>query len=111
MMFVFATHGTAVENAWAYAKARFDAESWWYRGNGAVDLLADAEFDPAAEPDRGIVLYGNADNNSAWPALLAQSPVQVHRAESESASVNSAARIWPACSAGRDRAVIAPPLR
>jgi poly(3-hydroxybutyrate) depolymerase len=79
MMFVFATHGTAAENAWAYAKARFDAETWWYRGNGAVDVVPDSEFNAAKEPDRGVVLYGNADNNSAWPALLAQSPVQVRR--------------------------------
>ncbi len=79
MMFVYATHGTAGENAWAYAKARFDAETWWYRGNGAVDVVPDSEFNAAKEPDRGVVLYGNADNNSAWPALLGTSPVQVRR--------------------------------
>ena len=79
MMFVYATQGTAAENAWAYAKARFDAETWWYRGNGAVDVVPDTGFDAAKETDRGVVLYGNADNNAAWPALLAQSPVQVRR--------------------------------
>ena len=79
MMFVYATQGTAAENAWAYAKARFDAETWWYRGNGAVEVVPDTGFDAAKEPDRGVVLYGNADNNSAWAALLAQSPVQVRR--------------------------------
>lgn len=79
MMFVYATQGTAAENAWACAKARFDAETWWYRGNGAVDVLPDTAFEAAQEPDRGVVLYGNADNNSAWPALLAPSPVQVRR--------------------------------
>ena len=79
MAFVYATKGTAAENAWAYAKARFDAETWWYRGNGAVDVVPDAGFDAAKEPDRGVVLYGNADNNSAWSALLARSPVQVRR--------------------------------
>jgi hypothetical protein len=79
MMFVYATQGTAAENAWAYAKARFDAETWWYRGNGAVDVVPDTSFNAEKQKDRGVVLYGNADNNSAWAALLAQSPVQVRR--------------------------------
>jgi pimeloyl-ACP methyl ester carboxylesterase len=79
MMFVYATQGSPAENAWAKAKCRLDAESWWYRGNGAVDVLPDVEFDPAKEPDRGVVLYGNADNNAAWAALLSASPVQVRR--------------------------------
>ena len=77
MMFVYATRGTAEENAWAYAKARFDAETWWYRGNGSVDVVPDTEFDAAKDPDRGVILYGNADNNAAWRALLGCSPVQV----------------------------------
>lgn len=77
MMFVYGTRGSAAENSWAYAKARFDAEVWWYRGNGAVDVLPDNLFDASKEPDRGVVLYGNADNNAAWPALLSHSPVQV----------------------------------
>jgi hypothetical protein len=79
MMFVYATQGTASENAWAYNKARFDAETWWYRGNGAVDVVPDTAFKPAKEKDRGVVLYGNADNNAAWNVLLGQSPVQVRR--------------------------------
>jgi dienelactone hydrolase len=77
MIFVYATKGAAEENAWAYAKARFDAETWWYRGNGSVDVVPDTAFDAMKDRDRGVVLYGNADNNSAWPGLLAQSPVQV----------------------------------
>jgi len=79
MIFVYATKGTVEENAWAYAKARFDAETWWYRGNGSVDVVPDAAFDAAKNPDRDVVLYGNADNNSAWAGLLAQSSVQVRR--------------------------------
>lgn len=79
MIFVYATHGTPEENAWAVAKSRLDAEAWWYRGNGAVDVVPDAEFDVAKEPNRGVVLYGNAANNSAWSALLGDSPVQVQR--------------------------------
>ncbi len=79
MVFVYGTQGDAGENAWAFAKARFDAETWWYRGNGSVDVVPDVSFDAASERDRGVVIYGNADNNSAWTALLAGSPVQVRR--------------------------------
>ncbi len=77
MAFVYGTGGTPEENAWALAKARYDAETFWYRGNGAVDVLADTSFDPAADPNRNIILYGNAQTNKAWKALLADSPVQV----------------------------------
>jgi predicted esterase len=79
MQFVYATRGTREENAWAFAKARFDAEQFWYRGNGSVDVVADTAFNPAAERDRSVILYGNADTHAAWKALLGHSPVQVRR--------------------------------
>lgn len=78
-LLVYGTTGTPEENAWALAKARYDAEQFYYRGNGSVDVVPDTGFDPKTEPDRGVILYGNADTNAAWPALLADSPVQVHR--------------------------------
>jgi pimeloyl-ACP methyl ester carboxylesterase len=77
MMFVYGTHGSAEENAWALAKARFDAETFWYRGNGFVEMIPDSEFDPTKEPERNVILYGNSATNSAWKSLLAESPVQV----------------------------------
>jgi hypothetical protein len=76
VVFVYGTKGTPAENAWALAKARFDAETFWYRGNGSVDVVADAAFDPKAEPDRNVVLYGHAGMNAAWKPLLGASPVQ-----------------------------------
>ncbi|MFC1652089.1 sugar-binding protein [Planctomycetota bacterium] len=79
MVFVAGTAGTPAENAWARAKARFDSETWWYQGNGAVDIIADTEFDPQAFADRGVILYGNADTNRAWQVLLSDSPIQVSR--------------------------------
>jgi hypothetical protein len=36
-------------------------------------------FDPSLDRDRNVVLYGNAETNSAWAALLGNSPVQVRR--------------------------------
>jgi pimeloyl-ACP methyl ester carboxylesterase len=81
MVLVYGTAGTAQENGWAFAKARFDAESFWYRGNGTLDVIPDTAFDARAEPDRGVILYGNADSNRAWRVLLGDSPVQVRRGE------------------------------
>lgn len=78
-IFVYGTKGTREENEWAFNKARLDAETFWYRGNGAVDVVADHEFDPAKEKGRSVILYGHANSNTAWDALLSSSPVQVSR--------------------------------
>ena len=82
---VYGTKGTAEENAWSLARARYDAEVFGYRGNGSVDIVPDATFlDPAREAefrDRGVILYGHAESHGAWPALLADSPVQVRRGQ------------------------------
>jgi hypothetical protein len=37
------------------------------------------EFDPDTDRDRSVILYGNADTNAAWNALLPNSPVQVRK--------------------------------
>jgi pimeloyl-ACP methyl ester carboxylesterase len=79
VVFVYGTKGTAEENAWSLAKARFDAETFWYRGNGAVEVMADTAFDADRERDRNVVLYGHGESNGAWKALLGSSPVQVRR--------------------------------
>jgi predicted peptidase len=79
MVFVYSTGGQPAENEWSLNKARYDAETWYYRGNGAVDIVADKDFDAAKYPDRGIIIYGNASTNKAWKQLLQQAPVQVSR--------------------------------
>lgn len=76
---VYGTKGTPDENAWAMAKARFDSETFWYRGNATFDVIPDTEFQPHRYRDRNVVLYGNAETNAAWQLLLGDSPVQVHR--------------------------------
>ncbi|MBL9168568.1 MAG: prolyl oligopeptidase family serine peptidase [Verrucomicrobiales bacterium] len=78
-LFVYGTQGTAPENAWALAKARFDGEAFWYRGNGSIDIIPDTQFRAKDYPDRGVILYGNADSNKAWRELLPSSPVQIRR--------------------------------
>lgn len=79
VLFVYGTAGTPEETALNYAKARFDAETFWYRGNGGVVVVADRDASLAVEPDRNVVLYGNADNHASWRSLLGESPIQVRR--------------------------------
>jgi pimeloyl-ACP methyl ester carboxylesterase len=74
---VYGTQGSQEENAWALAKARYDAETLLSRVNGGLDVVADNDFDADLNRDRNVVLYGNADTNSAWPRLLSTSPVQI----------------------------------
>jgi pimeloyl-ACP methyl ester carboxylesterase len=76
-VFVVGTRGTPEENAWAADRARFDAESFEYRGNGSVDIVADSRYNAGWE--RNVILYGNAVTNSAWKSLLGSSPIQVTR--------------------------------
>ncbi len=82
-LLVYGTRGDPAENQGAFAKARYDAETFLYRGNGSMEVVADTAFDPARYRDRTVVLYGNADTNAAWPSLLGHSPVQVHRGKIE----------------------------
>jgi poly(3-hydroxybutyrate) depolymerase len=79
VMFVYGTAGSPEENAWAFAKARFDAERFWYQGNGSIDVVADSVYAPRNGTERNVVLYGNGTTNRAWTALLGDCPVQVSR--------------------------------
>ena len=79
MVFVYGTTGSSEENAWSLARAKYDAEMWYYRANGAVEIIADKVFNPEDYPDRGIIIYGNASTNTAWNKMLAECPIQVTR--------------------------------
>jgi predicted esterase len=76
-LLVHGTGGGAAENAWAAAKARFDAETFYYRGGGALEVIPDTRFNLESGHDRTVILYGNADTNRAWPLLFSTSPVEV----------------------------------
>lgn len=78
MVYVYGTNGTVEENKWALAKARYDAESWYYRGNGAFEIIADHEFSADKYRQHNIILIGNAKTNRAWSILLADCPVSVN---------------------------------
>lgn len=81
MVYVYGTQGTPEENQWALEKATYDAASWYYRGNGAFDLVADRDFDAKAYVDRNIILVGNAASNGAWKQLLSECPIKVTKDE------------------------------
>jgi pimeloyl-ACP methyl ester carboxylesterase len=82
-VFVVPTRGTSEENAVAFATARYDAETFWYRGNGSVEVIPDTVWiDPGraeAYRERNVILYGHSESNGAWASLLSASPVQVQR--------------------------------
>ncbi|MCH2160799.1 MAG: prolyl oligopeptidase family serine peptidase [Phycisphaerales bacterium] len=79
MLFVVGTSGTDEETEINTAKAVFDAETFLYRGNGSVEVLPDVEFKPEHHERRNVILYGNADNNSAWATLLPKARLHVDR--------------------------------
>ena len=70
IVFVYGTSGSKEANKWNYYKARYDAESFSYRGNGSIEIISDKQFDAEKYANRGVIIYGNADNNSAWKLLL-----------------------------------------
>ncbi|MEE4213881.1 MAG: prolyl oligopeptidase family serine peptidase [Bacteroidales bacterium] len=78
MLFVYGTRGSSEENRWNFLKARFDAETFSYRGNGSIEIMTDSQFRDANFEGRNVILYGNADNNLAWEILLGESPVKVY---------------------------------
>ncbi len=76
VIFIYGTNGSKNENDWAFEKARYDAEQFWYQGNGSIEILADKEFDSSKEKDRNVILYGNNETNLAWKKLLDDSVFQ-----------------------------------
>ena len=77
MVLVYASKGTKTENEWWYHRALFDAEKFYYRGNGNIELVVDTDFSPEKYPDQNVIIYGNRDNNTAWKILLNNCPLQV----------------------------------
>jgi hypothetical protein len=76
---VYGTHGSAEECRALLARARFDQQLVWYEA-GVVPLLIsddvyvasanapnDNSYVPYTVRSKPILLYGNADTNSAWP--------------------------------------------
>ncbi|MBK7978907.1 MAG: prolyl oligopeptidase family serine peptidase [Ignavibacteriae bacterium] len=78
LVFVYGTKGTDEQNEQILAKVRYDSEMFWYVGNGAVEIIADVNFNPDKYQKNNILLYGNSDQNSAFKKLLKDSPVKIN---------------------------------
>jgi hypothetical protein len=101
MLFVVGTNGTREENEVNRNKAIYDAESWYYRGNGSVDIISDKEFSAARHKNRNVIIYGNANTNVAWKILLNDCPIQVANNKIEAGKLSwagdslAAYFVWP----------------
>lgn len=93
---VYATQGSDQENAWYHNRARSDAEKFWYRANGNVELVSDAQFSAGDYQDRNVVIYGNRDNNLAWNLLLKDCPLQVSNNKVSFGDTNLSGSGWGA---------------
>lgn len=76
---VVGTMGDEAEDRVTLAKAIHDAETFLYRGNGVLDMILDVDFDREQHPRRNVILYGNAETNSAWSQLLEEDPLRIDR--------------------------------
>jgi predicted esterase len=80
---VYGTHGTADENRELFERARSDLETWWYRANGSPRLESDDQCKVSHSSrliPNNVILYGNADTNSAWTWLLGEGgPIEAKR--------------------------------
>ena len=75
---VYGTTGTPEENAWSYAKARYDAETWWMRGNGSARIAPDTYY-RYGEFETSVIAYGNEDTNALIKAECGSGPVRIMR--------------------------------
>lgn len=78
VVLVYSTLGTAKENEWYKNKARFDAETFLYKGNGSFEVISDKEYLRGNYADRNVVVYGNSKTNAAWKKLLKHAPIQIN---------------------------------
>lgn len=81
---VYGTAGTPEEDAALLARARHDAQAWWYRANATPWVLSDSEYlNRRHQPrlhGRNAILYGNADSNAAWSWVVpADCPLRAER--------------------------------
>lgn len=109
-LLVYGTAGNLEENEWMLARARYDAETFWYRGNGSIDVVSDQEWKAVATQNRSVIVYGNASINAAWKELLIDSPVVIESANWKTpgeASTEEATVLMIRPRTGSDRAYIA----
>ncbi|MDA1007594.1 MAG: prolyl oligopeptidase family serine peptidase [Planctomycetota bacterium] len=76
---VAGTHGDDDANAWSLAKARFDSDQFWYRGNGSLRVMTDTDYlasrKSGSAQGHNVILYGTTESNAAWNELLPRSVI------------------------------------
>ncbi len=77
MVYGTACSTEAARNNWV--KARFDAEKFWRLADGSARLVPDKAVNTEMLEGVNVILYGNADTNSVWSELLADSPINVNK--------------------------------
>jgi dienelactone hydrolase len=105
---VYGTQGTPSENAWARAKALFDAQTFAYRGNGGFEVMSDVAYLEAlalpTKPDamnhiwamseRNVILYGNRDTHALWARYVPDNaPLDVARGKVTARSTAGESRV------------------
>ncbi|MEK7465900.1 MAG: prolyl oligopeptidase family serine peptidase [Planctomycetota bacterium] len=80
-LLVTPTGGTESEIADAVARARFDAQVWWYRGNGRATVVTDAEVSAKDWKSLNLILYGSAESNGCWKRIADRLPFRASPGE------------------------------
>jgi pimeloyl-ACP methyl ester carboxylesterase len=73
---VAGTQGPDDVDAMILQQARFLSESMWYVGNGALDVVIDADWKPEKFVGRNVLLIGGPEENSAWSVQLGSQEIQ-----------------------------------
>jgi dienelactone hydrolase len=105
---VYGTQGTPSENAWARAKALFDAQTFAYRGNGGFEVMSDVAYLEAlalpakrhgnspiwALGERNVILYGNRDTHALWARYVPDNaPLDVSRGKVTARNASGEVRV------------------
>lgn len=105
---VYGTQGTPSENAWARAKALFDAQTFAYRGNGGFEVMSDVAYLEAlalpakrhgnspiwALSERNVILYGNRDTHALWARYVPDNaPLDVARGKVTARNASGEVRV------------------
>ena len=106
LLLVYGTRGSSVERDWSFGKARFDAESFWYRGNGSLEIIPDHDYREDRHGERNAIFYGNEQTNEALARVIAGAPL---RLQSNLVSVGGHRQagsagmlaVWPAAHSSR----------
>lgn len=74
---VLPTQTSVTDAASARDLATYWAETFWYRGNGDLEVVTDAEASKMKLDGRNVVLFGRKETNLLWQKLNPRSAIEV----------------------------------